>query len=413
MIHRSKANPPSSEKLFSTRHWQFAALIFLTLGYADATATEPADQTLAGVESQRILEKAQRYLKEKPKTITADLCERSAGGPHDFYSEGDYWWPDPSNPDGPYIRRDGESNPNAFLAHRKSMLRLAEVTATLASAYRLTGESKFAAATLAHLRAWFVDEDTRMNPNLLYGQAIQGRHTGRSIGIIDTLHLIEVARAAKVIENNENVDYQIIKSVKDWFAEYLNWLNTHPYGLKEKQHPNNHGVCWSLQAAVFADLVGDNEQLEWVREEFKSNYLRVMMDKKGGFPAELKRTKPYGYSLFVLDAMSGIAQVASTKDDNLWSFELPDGRGMRLAMQFMFPYIKDKSSWPYAEDIQYWQHWPVRHSSLLFAGLAYANEDYLQQWQQLEPDPKTFEVIRNLPIRHPLLWVEEQNVPIP
>ena len=195
------------------------------------------------------------------------------------------------------------------------------------------------------------------------------------------------------------------KHVKAWFREYLTWLNTHDYGKKEKVHPNNHGVCWSLQAAAFAELVGDEQLLEWIRNQFKTVYLKEMMDQTGGFPAELKRTKPYGYSLFVIDAMAGVAQIASIPDDDLWTLSLPDGRGMKKGMEFIYLYIKDKSTWPMKPDVLYWEEWPVRHPSLLFAGLKFSNTDYLTTWEQLEADPSTFEVLRNLPLRHPLLWV--------
>jgi len=129
------------------------------------------------------------------------------------------------------------------------------------------------------------------------------------------------------------------------------------------------------------------------------------MAQDGSFPAELKRTKPYGYSLFVIDAMAGIAQIASTPEDDLWSFALPDGRGMRKAMQFIFPYIEDKSKWPGKADVLFWDEWPVRQPSLLFAGLKLNQPAYLKVWQRLEADPQTAEVVRNLPLRHPLLWI--------
>src|SRR2546423_15021505 len=66
---------------------------------------------LIRIEEPRVLKEAQRYLNEAPVTVTAFPAPRSTGGVHDFYSEGDYWWPDPQNPQGPYIRRDGETNP--------------------------------------------------------------------------------------------------------------------------------------------------------------------------------------------------------------------------------------------------------------------------------------------------------------
>jgi hypothetical protein len=208
------------------------------------------------VESSRILSKAKGYLRESPHTVTADICERSSGDRHDFYSEGDYWWPNPENPEGPYIRRDGETNPANFIAHRKSMIRLSELMGTLVSAYLLTGEEKYARPAARHLRAWFVEDDTKMRPSLLYGQAIKGKYTGRSIGIIDTLHLVEVARGAKLLCTSPSFKVSDQKAIRKWFAEYLNWINTHEYGLKEKMHPNNHGVCWSLQGRCLCRFRG-------------------------------------------------------------------------------------------------------------------------------------------------------------
>ena len=361
---------------------------------------------LLEVEKPRILEKAASYLDEKPVTVTASLAERSEGGPHDFYSEGDYWWPDPENPDGPYVRRDGMTNPDNFVAHRRAMVRLSEIVGTLVSAWIATGEDRYADRANDHLQAWFVDEETRMNPSLLYGQAIKGKVTGRSIGIIDTIHLAEVARGAKILGEAGALPAEDFLAVKAWFSDYLDWLTTHPYGTREQHHPNNHGVCWSMQAGAFAVLVGRTDVLDWIRNQFKTVYLQEMMAEDGEFPKELARTKPYGYSLFVLDAMAMVAQIASTSDDNLWTYALPDGRGMAMGLEFLFPYVQDKSAWPFGEDVLYWDEWPVRHPSMLFGGLQLDRPEYIDSWQSLEADPTTPEVIRNLPIRHPLLWVD-------
>ena len=389
----------------STRAVTAIMFFMLLAGITLAAEAKTSNVNIVEIETPRILKKAAGYLRQAPRTVTADKCERSAGGLHDYYSEGDYWWPDPKKPNRPYIRRDGKTNPDNFIAHRKSMIRLSDIIGTLTSAYLITNDEKYATHAVAHLKAWFVDAKTRMNPSLLYGQAIKGRHTGRSIGIIDTLHLVEVARGAKLLCDSPSFSTSDQTAVKAWFGEYLTWINTHSYGKTEKKHPNNHGVCWSLQAAAFADLVGDDKTLAWIRNQFKTVYLKKMMDNKGGFPAELRRTKPYGYSLFVIDAMAGVAQIASTPKDDLWTFQLPDGRGMKMGMAFIVPYIKDKKSWPRKPDVMYWDEWPVRHPSLLFAGVKFENADYISTWRKLQADPKTFEVLRNLPLRHPLLWI--------
>lgn len=378
-------------------------ILLLSFGFT-ACVSPSKEFDLDALESPRILNKAARYLKADPITVTANVCERSEGGPHDFYSEGDYWWPNPEDPTGPYVRRDGETNPENFIEHRESLIRFSDIMGTLVSAYALTADEKYAAHAVAHLKAWFVNPETRMNPSLLYGQAISGRHTGRSIGIIDTIHLVEVALGANRLEGSPSFSNEDRGAVKAWFRDYLDWISTHPYGLKEKQHPNNHGVCWSLQAAAFAQLVGDTEILAWIRKQFKEVYLAEMMDLEGGFPAELKRTKPYGYSLFVMDAMAGVAQIASVAGDNLWQFEMEDGRGMRLGMQFIAPYIADKDSWKLPPDVMYWEDWPVRQPCLLLAGYALAEPHYFSIWKGLEADPTVYEVLRNLPMRHPLLW---------
>ena len=384
------------------------ALAAATPTVAVANSTNEAFD-LVEIEKQRILSKATTYLEEAPVTIVAYRAERSAGGLHDFYSEGDYWWPDPDNPEGSYVRRDGLSNPDNFVAHRRAMVRLSEIVGTLTSAWIITKDQSYATHALEHLQAWFVDESTRMNPSLLYGQAIKGRVTGRSIGIIDTIHLAEVARGAEILGRRGALPPQEFEQIKSWFSEYLNWLTTHPYGEKERTHPNNHGVWWSVQAAAFSSLVGREDILEWVRSQFKTVYLKEMMASDGSFPAELKRTKPYGYSLFILDGMASLAQIASTKSDDLWAFELPDGRSLQKGVAFLYPYIENKSAWPYEKDVLYWDEWPVRHPSLAFAGFAYSEPDYLRLWESLDADPTTPEVVRNLPIRYPLLWVNDEH----
>jgi hypothetical protein len=361
---------------------------------------------LRALERDRILEAAGRFLKEPPITVTASRSPRSAGGPHDFFSEADYWWPDPKNPDGPYIQRDGLSNPDNFVEHRRAMIRLATQVGTLTSAYRLTGDERYAAHAWTHLRAWFVDEATRMTPHLRYAQAIHGRATGRGTGIIDTIHLVEVARSAILLAAARSAPDADTKAVRQWFVEYVVWLTTHEYGLAERDAKNNHGACWVMQVAAFAQFTGDDKTLAFCRDRYKTALVPDQMAADGSFPLELKRTKPYGYSLFNLDAFATTCQILSTPSDNLWTWTTPDGRGIRRAIAFLYPYMQDKAKWPYAADVMYFGEWPRRHPSLLFGGLALREPRYLDLWASLDPSPTTEEVIRNLPIRHPLLWID-------
>ncbi|MGF7139445.1 alginate lyase family protein [Roseimarinus sediminis] len=358
-------------------------------------------------EEKRIEKLVTEYMGLPALTVTDTICVRSAGSRHDFYSEGDYWWPDPENPDGPYIRRDGMSNPGNFKAHRHAMVRMSRIVGAMTSAWLLSNDEKFAHEAMQHLNAWFVDEETKMNPHLLYSQAIQGRYTGRGIGIIDGLHLVEVARSAQLLSTASEIDQNKLAAISTWFSDFLTWMSTHEYGKAEMVHPNNHGTVWAVQAAAYASLSGNNEMLAFCKNRLKEQLLPSQMADDGSFPLELERTKPYGYSLFNLDAMSLLAQILTLSgDENLWKYTTEDGRGLKRGLDFIYPYIEDKTTWPYQPDVLYWDNWPVAQASLVLGGIAYASENYIDLWKQLEHDPETTEVQRNLVLRYPLLWLK-------
>ena len=400
--------------------WRRLAVVSFAAVLAFTSVAGPAADTridVRAIERGRIIPAADRFLSEQPVTITASRSPRSAGGPHDFFSEADYWWPDPASPDGPYVQRDGMSNPDNFVAHRRAMIRLATHVPTLTSAYRLTRDERYAAHAMRHLRAWFVVEATRMAPHLRYAQAIHGRVTGRGTGIIDTIHLVEVARSAELLAASRSARPADTAAVAGWFTDYLTWLTTHEYGIAERDARNNHATCWVMQVAAFARLTGNEELLGLCRDRYRRVLVPDQMAQDGSFPLELKRTKPYGYSLFNLDAFATICQILSppttraadarhSMSDDLWNWTTPDGRGVRRAVQFLYPFIRDKAAWPFARDVMYFEQWPVRHPSLLFAGLALDEPRYLELWSGLDASPTTEEVIRNLPVRHPLLWVD-------
>ena len=354
------------------------------------------------------LSQAAEALEEEPVTVTAFISPRSEGTLHDFYSEGDYWWPDPDDPEGPYIRRDGMTNPDNFVAHRKAMIRLSRIIGSLASAYVITGEEKYVDYAFRHLKAWFVDTTTMMNPSLLYAQAIKGRVSGRGIGIIDTIHLMEVAQGILAMENADFVDKDLLVAVKNWFAQYLEWLMTHPYSQDEMEAKNNHGTCWVMQVASFAKLTGNQELMDFCRERYKTVLLPSQMAVDGSFPLELERTKPYGYSLFNLDAMATVCQILSTPADNLWEYETPEGKSIRKGIAFMFPYVKDKATWPHEPDVMYWEDWPVAHPFLVFGAEAFDNAAWFATWKSLDHAPEVEEVVRNLPVRNPMIWLTKR-----
>lgn len=367
---------------------------------------EPLPPALMESERDRVLREAESWLHSEPVTITSVSCQRSAGGRHDYYSEGDYWWPDPANPEGPYIRRDGLTNPDNFVAHRELLRGMSIRVAALTSAWQISTDERYARAALQHLAAWFVDENTKMNPHLDYAQAIKGVTKGRGVGIIDTIHLLEVARSISLLRSSSAMPPELDRQITAWFRAYLSWLTTSANGIDERERKNNHGTCWVMQAAEFARLTGNDSLMAFCRDRFKNVLLPQQLAADGSFPLELGRTKPYGYSLFNLDALAMVCWILSIPEDNLWDFRLADGRGMRKALEYIYPYIVDKSRWPYPADVMYFDEWPVRQPALLFSALAWNEKRFLDLWQKLPPGPATAEGERNFPVRYPLLWIE-------
>lgn len=360
---------------------------------------------------KNILDEAAWALEQKPVTVTATASPRSAGGKHDFFSEGDYWWPNPVHPDSPYIQKDGMTNPANFTAHRAAMIRFSRIVGALASAYQLTGDQKYLQQALKHCKAWFINPKTMMNPSLLYAQAIKGRFTGRGIGIIDTIHLMEVVQglmameeAASLDKNAAIPDKNILAQIRNWFTQYLQWLMTHSYGKDEMNAENNHGTCFTMQVACFARFTGDTALQSFCSNRYKNVLLPSQMAADGSFPRELKRTKPYGYSIFNLDAMVMICQMLSTEKNDLWHYTTPDGKNIKKGIDYLYPFINDKNSWPFAHDVMYWNDWPLAQPFLVMGAKAFNEQKWLDTWSKLNHSPQEAELIRNLPVRNPLIW---------
>src|SRR5690606_200003 len=213
-----------------------------------------------------------------------------------------------------------------------------------------------------------------------------------------TIHLIEVAKALGILEEAGLLNEAIRSGTKRWFADYLTWLTEHPYGIEEMNAENNHGTCWVMQVAAFARYTGDDDILGQCAERYKHTLLPGQMAADGSFPLETERTKPYGYSLFNLDAMATICHLLSDQRENLWQFQTADGRSIGKGIAYMLPYVHDKDQWPYPKDVMYWDHWPVAQPFLLLGALGTNRKDLLDTWVSLQHDLNEQEVVRNLPL---------------
>lgn len=353
-----------------------------------------------------IIRKAEEALMFLPVHITDEKAKYSEGNLHEYYSNGDYWWPNPDTPDGlPYVQRDGLSNPDNFNYHRMALRAMRTNVANLAAGYKVCADERYAEHAVRLLYEFFLDEKTYMEPHLKYAQAIPGRCSGRGIGVIDTLHLTELPFAIKALEPSKHMTSSILTGLKKWFSDYLDWMNTHEYGIAERDYVNNHAICWHVQALSFAGFVGNKRILSECAERYKQVILPNQMRTDGGFPQELKRTKPYGYSIFVLDNLISLVHIATIYGEDLWSFATEDGKSAMLGLDFLMPYLYDKSKWFLPPDVEHDEGWPARASFMVFAGLHTGDTRYLTLYKSLPFESDDAEVRRNLAIRQPILMI--------
>ena len=292
--------------------------------------------------------RAEEKMKSPDFSVTHHKSPALSGDIHDYFSEGPYWWPDPSNPDGPYIRRDGEFNPDRFNHHANDLRSMAEAVAVLCQAGTYLENRKYFQKAASLIGVWFLDEKTRMNPNLNYAQAIRGICAGRGIGIIDTAFLLAVINGANLMDyagefNNE------LRELKSWFAEYSLWLQTSKNGLEEKEHPNNHSNWWNTQVAAFCAFSGNNETLEYCFDRFFNYVLPTQTGADGSFTDEISRTRSYHYEIYNLDASALICEIAHHRGVDLWNAAHSDGRGMKKSIEFFKPYYENPFLWKHEQ----------------------------------------------------------------
>jgi hypothetical protein len=161
-----------------------------------------------------------------------------------------------------------------------------------------------------------------------------------------------------------------------------------------------------MQVASFARLTGNENIMDLCRKRYKEVLLPNQMATDGSFPEELRRTKPFGYSLFNLDAMTMVCLILSDKNNDLVNYATPDGKSLKKGIEFLYPYVADKTKWTYPHDVMYWENWPVAHPFLVFGAYKFGVKPWFDTWKSLDHFPVIEEVIRNLPVRNPIIWMK-------
>ncbi len=308
---------------------------------------------------QQIRAACEREMKRGPWSVTYARPKGLDIARNDYYSEGPYWWPDPKNPNGPYIRKDGERNPNRDDKNRRALGDMSEAVMALGLGAWLFDDARYAQQAAKLVRVWFIDDATRMNPNLNYGQAVRGHNNGRGAGIIDTVSLIYAAQGMALLDRSGKWNEADSRAARQWYASYVKWLNSSKNGLDEKKAQNNHGTWWTSQVAAFSAFSHNQDVQTQMWERFHKYLVPTEIQPNGSCPREEARTNSLSYSAMNLDGFSILCRLAQQDGKNLWS-----GTTLEQSFHYLRPYVLEPAKWK-KQQIS-----PYKADGTVFLGLA-------------------------------------------
>lgn len=337
----------------------------------------------------KIVKEADKRVGKPVITITENENLQASQDPHDYFSTARYYWPDPTKPDGrPYIRRDGESNPeHNQVSDEQKLNELVKAVEYLSLAYHLTGEEKYAAESGRFLRGFFLEEATRMNPNLNHSQSVPGGAKGRGSGVIDAREFMRLPDVLALLGPSPSWTERDRAGMKAWWTEYAQWLQTSKIGTDEKRAENNHGVAYDVQLAAVLVMAGQAEEAKKVLGKSLPARLNSQITAEGKQPRELARTRSWSYSCFNLKNICKGGVMAQSLGVGFWDHQGPEGRGsLRKAMLFLVPFLRDPGSWP---DKQITKFEPKESRYWLNVGAAvYADESIRRAQREVAPMDK-------------------------
>ncbi len=303
----------------------------------------------------KVESEARKALKAEFRSVMAKTVVPPSGDKHDYMSQAPYFWKDPSKKDGlPYVRRDGEKNPEIEnIPDHESLDDLISGIENLSLAYYFTGKQEYADRAAVLLRMWFIDAKTKMNPNLEYAQFVPGQSLGRSFGIIETRGLTRVVDSIGLLAGSKTWANADQKGVESWFGKFLDWLQTSKHGTDEANAKNNHGTWYDVQAASLALFVGDTKIAKKIIESVKKKRVSTQIEPDGSQPLEIARTRSLSYSTMNLEAFILLAKLGEATGVDLWNFQTKDGRSIRKAIDFLYPYANGEKKWATKQIIEF------------------------------------------------------------
>jgi hypothetical protein len=344
------------------RLWTLAGAVLFTINFAFADAPRTlqysgeelsATRDKYGAGDPTIASAVKDLIGDADKALTGPVFSvvnkpftPPSGDKHDYMSLSPYWWPDPKKPDGkPYIRKDGQTNPERLKYDQPTLDAFGEAVEKLALAYFFTGDEKYAARDAVLLRAWYFDDTTKMNPNCRYSQFRPGYDEPQASGTLECNRMRKVVDADALLNGSSNWTKDDHEKLQAWFKEFLNYMMTSEQGHNEHNAPNNHGTWFAVQACTYAMFIGDDAAAKKLIEEQGKKRIEKQIEPDGKQPFEMVRTKAYDYCRFNLEALENLAMFAQRMNIDLWNYKTADGRSLRAAVDWLAPYASGEKQW--------------------------------------------------------------------
>ncbi len=334
---------------------------------------------------------AEKALKAENYAVVNKQGTPPSGNKHDYMSQAPYFWADPNTPNGlPYVRRDGERNPEIKkYPDHENLDKMVDSVETLALAYYFTDDEVYAAKAAEQLRVWFIKPTTKMNPNMQFAQAVPGESTGRIYGVLESRGLTRVVDSIGLLENSRAFTKADRRNLENWFTQFLDWLTTSQNGRGEGDTKNNHGTLYDVQVASYALFLGKKDLAKKVLETAKQKRIASQIEPDGRQPLELERTKSWNYSTMNLEGMMWLARLGENVRLDLWNYQTADGRGIRRALEYLYPFAAGEKKWEYKQ-IEGWE--PQRLFPLMhFAARKYTDEKFKAMLAKIPPDKIDFQ----------------------
>ena len=302
-------------------------------------------------EYKKIVRKADEIVGQKPVAVT-DKTKCLSGDIHNYESLATYYWPDPDNPGGPYIPKDGYTNPETKQYDFQRLLQLNENCTYLSKAFFLTGDTKYHDWLCHQLDTWFLSRETRMNADMEYSQFIPGRNKNKGMpgGVLDAYRLVDVMESVLLADQMKSIGRSRRKALRRWFNALGGWMVSSPNGQKASQMANNHAIAYNGTLLEIALFTGNKTLRDGAIQRFVQN-VESQIDEDGKMPRELSRTKAFTYSIFNL---SHIAEVCSMIRNSGQDLPVSTVNRIRKSARYLSSFVGKKETFPYKE-IEKWE----------------------------------------------------------